>query len=322
MSEKPHTVAIGAFIVGALLIAVIAIVIISGSGFGQDQRKVVMVFNGSVKGLTLGAPVALRGVQIGQVTNIELILDADTLEVIMLVEAVLKSENIRRRGRVNEELIEELISQGMRAQLNTQSLLTGLLYIQFDFHPETSLDLVDVESPYLQIPTIPTDLERITREVEQIDIARIARDLESTLSGLNQFVLAENFQALPTELQKALDSVTALSEDLRAQLASSGPRLDRVLDEAGTTLESANGEIPEITAALRESLTGLDAATAAFEGAMAGLEGTVAADSTTVYQLNRALKEVAQAGRALQALAKTLERQPEALLRGKNGERP
>lgn len=322
MSEKPHTVAIGAFIVGALLIAVIAIVIISGSGFGQDQRKVVMVFNGSVKGLTLGAPVALRGVQIGQVTNIELILDADTLEVIMLVEAVLKSENIRRRGRVNEELIEELISQGMRAQLNTQSLLTGLLYIQFDFHPETSLDLVDVESPYLQIPTIPTDLERITREVEQIDIARIARDLESTLSGLNQFVLAENFQALPTELQKALDSVTALSEDLRAQLASSGPRLDRVLDEAGTTLESANGEIPEITAALRESLTGLDAATAAFEGAMAGLEGTVAADSTTVYQLNRALKEVALAGRALQALAKTLERQPEALLRGKNGERP
>ena len=70
MSEKPHTVAIGAFIVGALLIAISGLIFIGGSGFGSDRNKVFMVFDGSVKGLSVGAPVALRGVQIGQVTDI------------------------------------------------------------------------------------------------------------------------------------------------------------------------------------------------------------------------------------------------------------
>ena len=64
MSEKPHTVAIGAFVMGALLIAVTTVIFVLGSGLGADRSKVVMVFEGSVKGLSVGAPVALRGVQI------------------------------------------------------------------------------------------------------------------------------------------------------------------------------------------------------------------------------------------------------------------
>jgi paraquat-inducible protein B len=322
MSDKQHTVAIGAFMVGAILIAVLAAVFITGVGFGQEKRKVVMVFDGSIKGLIVGAPVALRGVQIGQVTKIELILDSDTVEVFMLVEAVLNSENIRLRGQVDDELMEELIAQGMRAQLNTQSLLTGLLYIQLDLHPQSSINLADVDSPYLQIPTIPTELERITREVEQIDIAKIARDMENTLNGLNQFVTGESFQEIPATLQMALSSVTTLSDELLAQLASSGPRLDRALDEASTTLHSAKAEIPDLSAALKQSLTGLDRATRAFEEAMGTLEGTIGPDSATAYQLNRALEEIAEAGQALQALARTLEEQPEALMRGKNEEGP
>ena len=100
MNERPHTVAIGAFIVGALLIAIILGIFLLDSGFGRDRETVIMVFDSSVKGLNVGAPVALRGVRVGQVTDIELMLDSDNQDVIMLVEANLREEGIRglRRG--------------------------------------------------------------------------------------------------------------------------------------------------------------------------------------------------------------------------------
>ena len=320
MSEKPHTVAIGAFVVGALIIAVTAIIFIAGTGFGSDRTKVVMVFEGSVKGLNVGAPIALRGVQIGQVTDIELILDSETVELIMLVEAEFRSENIRRRGTDTDNLTDELIARGLRAQLNTQSLLTGLLYIQLDFHPDSELKLADIETDYLQIPTIPTELERLQRKIESIDFTKVASDLEATVEGLNAFVTSESFQTLPQSLQDTLASVSELSEQLQGQLQSTGPKLDRVLDGAATTIDTASEELPKLAQLIERNMLVLEEAITAFESGMREFEGLVEHDSATVYQLNRALREMALAGRALQLLAKTLEEQPEALLRGRTGE--
>ncbi len=322
MSEKPHTVAIGAFIVGALLIALTTVIFVIGSGFGRDREKVVMVFDGSVKGLSVGAPVALRGVQIGQVTDIELILDTDDVKLIMLVEAELSAENIRRRGHSTEDFTDELISRGLRAQLNTQSILTGLLYIQLDFHPETRVELVVTDSPYLQIPTIPTGLERLTREVQDIDIAKIASDLESTLEGLQAFITNTQFQSLPSRLDESLTAITALGDQLRDQLASTGPKLDQALDGASQTFTLANDELVEISSLVQANLKTLEAAVDAFDAAMQQVDGFISPDSATTHELNRALREIALAGRSLQALAKTLEEQPEALIRGKSGNRP
>ncbi|AQA19833.1 paraquat-inducible protein B [Halioglobus japonicus] len=320
MSEKPHTVAIGAFVTGALLIAVTMIIFVLGTGFGSERSKVVMVFEGSVKGLTLGAPIALRGVQVGQVTDIELILDTETVDLIMLVEAEIRGENVRRSGTSTESLTEELISRGLRAQLNTQSLLTGLLYVQLDFHPNSEIKLADVDSPYLQIPTIPTELERLQRKLETIDFARVAGDLEAVASGLNHFVTSEGFQGLPAQAQSTLASLTDLSERLSAQIDSSGPRLDQLLDGANTTVNTANQELPELAALVKGNLAQLEKAIGTFESGVSELESLLDQDSATVYELNRALRDLSQAGRALQQLGRTLEEQPEALLRGRQGD--
>ncbi len=321
MSERPHSVAIGAFIVGALVIAIGAIFFISGTGLGSGRDKVVMVFDGSVKGLTLGAPVALRGVQIGQVTDIKLVLDTETIEVIMVVEAELNPSNLRYRGRGNNaDYTDELIARGMRAQLNTQSLLTGLLYVQLDFHPESEVQLVDIESDYTQIPTIPTDLERITREIAAIDIPRMTEHLATIAESLSSFTSDEAFQQIPADIQSTLRSVAQLSEQVNAQLQSSGPRLDQVLEQAASTVETANMELPKLSGAARDSLAQLTQAITAFEQAASNAQGMLAPDSATTYQLNQALAELAGAGRALRLLARSLEEQPEALLKGRKEE--
>ena len=322
MSEKPHTVAIGGFVVGAILIAITIIIFALGSGFGQQRDRVIMVFEGSVKGLVIGAPVTLRGVEIGQVTAIELMLDPATVELIMLVEAELRGKNIRRLGENPDAVTDELISRGLRAQLNTQSLLTGLLYVQLDFHPNRQVNMADIDSPYTQIPTIPTNLELFTRRIEEMDLAELAGNLQATVEGLNAFVTNDGFRVLPDSLNSTLASVTSLSDQLRQQLAYSAPKLDVVLDSAAETLAGANTELPKITALTQKNLGVLNEAIAAFEQAMSNIDQLVAPDSATTYQLNRALRELTQASRAIQQLALTLNEQPESLLRGKSEDTP
>ena len=321
MSEKPHTVAIGTFVTGAILIAVTMVIFALGTGFGERSEKVIMVFNGSVKGLSVGAPVALRGVQVGQVTSIELMLDTDSIGLIMLVEANLNDKNIRRLGKNTEDITDQLIARGLRAQLRTQSLLTGLLYIQLDFHPGTKPVLADVKSEHIQIPTIPTDLEELTRKLDQLDLGTLADEVQGIVGALNAFLTSDSFQAVPAQAQQALAEVTALSRQLQAQVAVSGPKLDQALDGATTTLDGANQELPRMSELVEKNLKVLNEAITGFESTMRNIDGLVAPNSPTTYQLNQVLEEVTRASRAIQSLANTLQEQPEALLRGKSEEK-
>jgi paraquat-inducible protein B len=317
MSEKNHTAAIGAFVIGALLIAITIVIFALGSGFGQQREKTVMVFEGSVKGLVIGAPVTLRGVQIGQVTNLELMLDSDTIELIMVVEAQISQKNIRRLGNNPEDVTDELIARGLRAQLKTQSLLTGLLYIQLDFHPDKPPVFVDLNTEYLQIPTIPTELEILTQRLEDLDFAKVAERLEGIINGLDSFLTNKDFQTLPASLQSTLVAVTQLSEELSTQVATTGPKLDTVLDDVAATVAGANKELPKFSALAQKNLQVLDDAIQGFEQTMANINRMVEPGSGTNYQLSKALKELTMAGEAIKQLANTINEQPESLLRGK-----
>ena len=317
MSEKPHTVAIGAFVIGALLIAITIVIFALGSGFGQQREKTVMVFDGSVKGLVIGAPVTLRGVQIGQVTNLELMLDSDTIELIMVVEAEISEKNIRRLGSNPDDVTDELIARGLRAQLKTQSLLTGLLYIQLDFHPDIPPVFVDLQTDHVQIPTIPTELEMLTQKLDELDLAKLAENVEGTINGLNSFISNKDFQALPANLQSTLAAVTQLTEELRTQVATAGPKLDTVLDDVAETVAGANNELPKFSALAQKNLEVLNKAIKGFEQTMANINSMVEPGSATTYQLNKALKDLGMAGEAIKQLANTINEQPESLLRGK-----
>jgi paraquat-inducible protein B len=318
MSEKPHTVAIGAFVLGAILIAIATMLLLMGSGFGTKE-KVVMVFDGSVKGLSVGAPLALRGVKVGEVTDIDLVLDTDTASATMIVEANFNKNNIRQEGDPNVNLTEELIKSGLRAQLNTQSLLTGLLYIELDFHPKTAAHLVKINSPYLQIPTIETDLERFTKTLQNIDFAKLNKQIENISSSIDSLVSSKDFQGLPAGMNSTLTSLRELSTQLQGQLATSGPKLDILLDETSVTVNTANKELPQLSALVESNLAALNAAILTFQHGMTGIDALVSPDSAVLYQLNNALAEMTRAGRSLQSLASTLEEQPESVIIGKRG---
>jgi paraquat-inducible protein B len=305
MSDKTQNVATGAFVVGALLIAIVTLLYLLGSGLRQTE-KFIMVFDGAAKGLNVGAPIALRGVQIGQVTDVDVVFDTRTADLYVVVTGQIDDSTIRYRGDPNKVSTEDLIERGLRAQLNIQSLVTGLLYIEMDFHPNSPINLVDIDSDYDQFPTIPTSLERLAAKLENFDLEAFNEKLKSIGEGVEAVLGSEEFQQLPANMNGTLVSLRELSDQLQTQVARSGPRLDSVLEQASTGIAKANTE--------------LTAAIYAFQQSMENLNDLTSDDSATLYQLNMALQEVSRASRSLRQLATTLENQPEALLQGKGGD--
>ncbi len=322
MKEHSRNVAIGAFIFGALLIAGSLAIFLVGTGIGQDNERVVMVFDGSVKGLSIGAPVSLRGVEIGQVTNIQVTLDTKNMELIMTVEADIDPDNVMLRGRRTNTIIRDLINHGLRAQLNPQSLLTGLLFVQLDFHPGSPLILADINSPYDQIPTIPTELQRFSQEVENLDLAQLANDIRDIASGMKSLIANDSFQAIPANLDTTMKSVTELAHEMRSTINQLRPGLNTALNDAARALETINREIPRLSNTVDANLNAVGKAANTFEKTLADVDNVVSPDSTTIYELHKALRELTLASRAMQLLAKTLDEQPEALLRGKREDSP
>ena len=153
-----------------------------------------------------------------------------------------------------------------------------------------------------------------------MDFGAIAQDVETIADSLALFVGTKEFQQLPVDLHTTLNSITALSKQLEAQLASSGPKLDSLLDETAEAVQTLNSEIPEISAAAIHTLAILNPAMAAFEQTMTEIDSLVSDDSATSYALNKALREISLAARELQLLAKALEEHPEALIRGRSEE--
>ena len=331
MSKQANTLAIGAFVVGAALLLFSALFYLSGNVFNRNTETVLMVFDGSVKGLKVGAPVAFKGVQIGEVTDFDVIVDLDSYDVLTPVEARIYNDRIIgiRGGDIVEEdeydPSDALIARGLRAQLQVQSLLTGLLYIQVDFHPNqpprfTAEDLAKYNlSPDVQVlPTIPTDMERLARSLEDFDFRALTDNIEKTLAGLDNFINDPDFQSMPESMNATLAAITQLSQRLDGELDAMSPNLRALAADSSEAMATLNHDMPELSANAKQSMAELAKALSAAEATLGNVDYLISEDSATLYEITKAAKELGAAGRALQSLAETLETQPESLLKGKS----
>jgi paraquat-inducible protein B len=161
-----------------------------------NTLKYVMHFNGSVRGLAVGAPVQLRGIPIGRVIDISLELDKKTAEIRVPVIVELEPdriESLHEDAKVSDEdVMEQLIKKGLRAQLQTGSLVTGQLLIDLDFHPGSkSVASDNHHSDYLEFPTTASSFEEFTHsaqiimdKIAKLPLDKLAVEMNRTLSSL------------------------------------------------------------------------------------------------------------------------------------------
>ncbi|CAG7856463.1 Intermembrane transport protein PqiB [biofilm metagenome] len=246
-----------------------------------NTLKYVMYFNGSVRGLTMGSPVQLRGIPIGRVTDINLKLDKKTAEIHIPVVMELEPERIESTNNYlkvsDKDVMEQLIGKGLRAQLQSGNLITGQLLIDLDFHPGSKIAASHVhQSEYPEFPTIESSVEAFTHSAQTImdKIAKLPLD------------------KLSNEMDKTLVSLQETSK------AATG-----TLNTANGTLITAQDTFSHTSGTMKSAKSIL---------------GNLEPGSNGYYEFHKLLQEFKAAAASVKQLADYLERHPESLIRGKD----
>jgi paraquat-inducible protein B len=132
VKTKVSPAVVGLFVLGALVLGLVALFSFGGINFFSRPERFVVYFDESIHGLDLGSPVKLRGVRVGRVVNIGLRYVPATKQSVVAVACELNRNLIvDDKGQpidVTEDgKLQGLVDQGMRAQLGVIGLATGLL---------------------------------------------------------------------------------------------------------------------------------------------------------------------------------------------------
>ena len=346
MGNKISPTMIGAFVVSAIVLVIAGVLVFGGGKFFQEKLPYVLFFDRSVEGLHTGAPVIFRGVKVGQVSAIEAIADPKTFTVVIRVQIELVRGTIKVSGgefQDPHQAIEGLIQQGARASLRMQSFVTGVLYVAVDFHPDTPIKRLGLDPRYPELPTIPSDIDMLKSTVQQVmaDLGKLP--LEAVLNEVLVLLKQTNSLVALPEVKQALvslqDVVTAAERLLQhadTQVSALGPRLAGAADtaraalmEAQKLLRDVDGQVTPLAGSAQDTLTAArgtlgqahkslvkltDAASPALKQAEQTLGG---ADGMIHQDLAHTLKALEEAAKSIRALAETLQRHPESLLRGR-----
>ncbi|MEJ2156279.1 MAG: MlaD family protein [Desulfobacteraceae bacterium] len=262
-------------------------------------------FDGTVRGLTVGAPVEFRGIKIGEVTDIKLQFNAKNAAFRIPVLCAIEPERIEINGRSTDakasqkaefEMIARLVRKGLRAQLRTGVLLTGQLYINLDIHKGAKPAELTFAGQYPVLPTVPEPVQELTASLsnildrlEKLPIEQIGEDLGQTVHHTRQLLGSSDLSAAVVSLNQSLEQLSRFTKGLNTEVT---PQMSALLEESRKTM-------------------------AAGQGALTAAEKLLNTDAPLSYELSQTLKELSRAARAVSNLADLLERNPQALIYGK-----
>jgi paraquat-inducible protein B len=208
MENKANKTMIGVFVAGGVVLLMIGIVVFGSGLLFKRTNKFVLYFDGSVKGLSIGAPVMFRGVSIGTVRDISLIYDAKAGTIMLPVIVEIEQGRIKGApsfGDVGGD--KKLIDLGLRGKLEVESFLTGQLLIAFDFYPNQPAKLLGILKGYPELPTLPISPD-IFAVMDELPIKEIAKNLDATAKGINKLVNSSDLQRSIYELPNTLAQTT------------------------------------------------------------------------------------------------------------------
>jgi len=328
MTKKANPKLIGAFVLGAVALAAIGVIIFGSGRFFAQKFEWVLFFPGSVKGLTVGAPVTLEGVAIGTVTDVKVVFDRETLKFFAPVYVEVFPDRVKDIGEYSTEQLKEietdpdeaiglLIKKGLRGQLDMQSLLTGKLQVALSMHPGSEVHYARIERGVPEIPTLPTTIQQLAKALENLDIKGMAEDLRKAVAGVEQLATSPELAEAVTSLNKTLQDFGKLARNLDGRVGPLTTSIEGTMKDTQKLVQNVNAQVEPTFADLQETLKTAQAAIEKAEVALTSVSDVVDADSALMYELTSAIKELQVMAQSINALAGYLQRQPDSLIRGK-----
>ena len=324
MSGKASKTLIGVFVLGALGLAIIAIAIIGSGRLFSTPVRFVMFFESSLKGLSPGSPVTFQGVPIGRVADIQLDGDMQSMEfkIPVYVDMDTKEQdddNFFLKSMYHDpNVLNQLLERGLRARLNTQSLLTGQLLIELDFfetqrRQRRRARVAERYDGYLVIPTIPSQLDTVWQRLAELPIDEIADNLLTISEQISELLKVPGLKEMPEQVNVTLADAQLTMAGLRATMET----YNQVGTAMGKLATSLDSRTPESLKKLGDTLDSYNKLAKRLTKSLNGLDSVVGPNTVMIVELNKALKDISDAARAVRSLASMLEREPESLLRGK-----
>ncbi len=277
-------------------------------GSYTKKIKFMMFFEGSVRGLNIGAPVDFNGIKVGTVLDVRLEFDSENTAFRIPVLIEIEPERIIERG--NQELessyetLRKLVDRGLRASLQTGSLLTGQLFVGLSMRPDTPVNLMDEETPYPELPTIRAadfgsiaqSAERFLNKLDRVDIDKLSLELLKTLQGTSKLFNGPELQQTLVDLQNSLQAFRNILQKVD----------DSNLDEM---INSGHVLVEKITQTM-----------GTFDETLLQTNQVLQPNSPLQYNVIKLTGELEETARSIRSLVDTLERHPQSLIFGKEAE--
>lgn len=324
MTKKTNPKLIGGFVVGAMVLVVAGVMIFGSGKFFAKKHRWVLYFPGSVKGLTVGAPVTLEGVNIGTVTDVKVVFDRETLKFYAPVYVEIFPDRIKDIGEYvaketpdPEEVMKALVQRGLRGQLDLQSLVTGKLQVSFAMHPGSEIYYAGIDKSVTEIPTLPTTMQQLAKMLENIDIKGMTEDIRNTLAAIEKLATSPELAEAVTSLNKTLKDFGKLARNVDGRVGPLTSSIEETMRDTQKLVNNVDAQIDPTFTQLQDTLKTAEAALKQAKIALSGVDDVVGVDSAFIYQLNKTVKELQVMASSINALANYLQRQPDSLIRGK-----
>ena len=326
MSKQASRTLIGAFVLGAAALVVAAVIIFGSGKFFKKTFRYVLFFEGSVKGLSVGAPVIFHGVNVGRVTDIRLLFNGKDLTILIPVYIEVDPDKARVvNGDLEKEAyFEVFIDKGLKAQLQMQSFVTGQFLINLDLYPEKPVRIVGIEKRYPEIPTVSSTLQDLAKTLQELPIKELVQKINHAVDSIDQIAGSPELKESIHSLNQTLKSFDRLANNVDSRIGPLSSQVSGAADaahsafvQAEKTLKMEEGTPGEIAASIKETLAATRVALEETQKAVESFKQIGAQNANLGHEISKTLGEISALTRSLRSLADYLDRHPESLLKGK-----
>ncbi len=319
--KRSNPTTLGLFLVIGLALGVAAVVVFSSGSLFHSQQKLILYFDGSLEGLNPGAPVKFRGVTIGKVDQVLIRHNQPTedfaMPVIIAVDKKLAQSKSDQTLQIDSQArLNENIRRGFRARLDAESLVTGVLYVSLDLIPDAPPPMFhQLGSEYIEIPTIPSQVQLLLDHLEHLDLPGISTKLTAVLTRLDTSLGQLDLVRINAGVTNLLGAANQLFTT--PDLTNSVVALRRTLNRAETLLARIDARVDPLADNLTNTLFEAQKTLSNVGCAAQNLSDLLGPDNSFSSDLTQALQQLGNAGRAVADLAEFLQRNPNALLAGR-----
>jgi len=319
--KKANPTALGLFLVIGLAFAVGGVILFSSGTLFHPIQKSILYFDGSLKGLEVGAPVKFRGVTIGKVDQILIRHNQASndfaMPVIIAIDKKLAQSKSDRHLQIGSQAyLDLLISRGFRGRLDAESLVTGVLYVSLDIVRDAPPPMFHQLTPkYHEIPTMPSQVQQLFANLERFDLPGISEKATNLLARVNTTLSQLDIPQINAGMTNLLGSANQLitTPDLTNTVKSARQTLDR----AQALLARINGRVDPLVDSVTNTLSDAQKTLVDLRRGLQNLSGLVGPETSFSSDLSQALEQLGNASRAVADLAEFLQRNPDALLTGR-----